>query len=123
VTAKRQRSEYAIASPGKLSEERAGRIFFVFRALLGRQRASRISSQKFPTNYFNCFFFALRSLVAFHVGLGVSTTVRLVRTKGWAALGSFVGVVYVRESASCCRPPLCDFYLCAHPLGVREKPP
>jgi hypothetical protein len=40
--------------------------------------------------------FALRGLVAFHVGLGVSTTVRLVRAKGWAALDLFVGVVYVR---------------------------
>jgi hypothetical protein len=31
---------------------------------------------------------ALRSLVAFHIGLGVSTTDRLVRTEGGAALGS-----------------------------------
>ena len=67
--------------------------------------------------------FALRSLVAFHVGLGVSTTVRLVRTKGWAALDSFVGVVYVPESVSCCRPLFCDFYLCAHPLCPPEKSP
>jgi hypothetical protein len=67
--------------------------------------------------------FALRSLVSFHVGLGVSTAVRLVRTKGWAALDSLVGAVYVRESASCCRPLLCDFYFCAHPLGAPEKSP
>ena len=122
VTAKRQRREYAIASPGELSEERAGRILFVSRALLGRQRAPSILSQKCPTNCFNCFF-ALRSLVAFHVGLGVSTTVRLVRTKGWAALCSFAGVAYVRPGASCCRPLLCVCYLCAHPLGVPEKSP
>ena len=67
--------------------------------------------------------FALKSLVAFHVGLGVSTPVRLVRTKGWAALDSFVGVVYMRESVSCCRPLLCDFYFCAHSLGAPEKSP
>jgi hypothetical protein len=118
VTAKRQRREYAIASPGGQSEERAGRILFASRALLGRQRTASILSQKCPTKLLQLFFFALRSLVAFHVGLGVWTTVRLVRTKGWAALDSFVGVVYVRESVSCCRPLLCDFYLCAHPLGA-----
>ena len=67
--------------------------------------------------------FALRILVAFHVGLGVSTTVRLVCTKGWAALCSFVGVVYVRESVRCCRPLLCVFYLFAHPLCLPEKSP
>jgi hypothetical protein len=67
--------------------------------------------------------FALRSLVAFHVGLGVSTTVRLVRAKGWAALCSFVGVVYLRESVSRCRPLLSVFYLCAHPLCPPEKYP
>jgi hypothetical protein len=50
VTAKRQRREYTIASPGKLSEKRAGRILFVSRALLGRQRAASILSQKFPKN-------------------------------------------------------------------------
>jgi hypothetical protein len=65
----------------------------------------------------------LRSLVAFHVGPGFSTTVRLVRTKGWAALDSSVGVVYVRESVSCCRPLLCYFYLGAHPLGAPESLP
>jgi hypothetical protein len=105
VTAKRQRREYAIASPGELTKERAGRILFVSRALLGRQRAASILSQKCPKIASTVFFFALRSPVAFHVGLGGSTTVRLVRTKGWAALCSFVGVVYVRESVSCCRPP------------------
>jgi hypothetical protein len=56
VTAKLQRREYAIASPGKLSEELAGRILFVSRALLGRQRAASILSQKSPANGFNCFF-------------------------------------------------------------------
>jgi hypothetical protein len=40
--------------------------------------------------------FVLRSLVAFHVGLVDSTTVRLMRTKGWAALDSFFGIFYVR---------------------------
>jgi hypothetical protein len=55
VTEKRQRREYAIASPGKLSEERAGRIIFVSRTLLGRQRAASILSQKWPTNCFNWF--------------------------------------------------------------------
>ena len=55
MTAKRQRGEYAIASPGELPEERAGRILFVSQALLGRQRAARILSQKFPTNFFNWF--------------------------------------------------------------------
>jgi hypothetical protein len=55
VTAKQQRREYAIASPGELSEERAGRILFVSRALLGRQRAASILSQKFPKNCFNWF--------------------------------------------------------------------
>jgi hypothetical protein len=55
VTAKRQRLEYAIASPGELSEERAGRIFFVVGALLGRQRAASILSQKCPANHFNWF--------------------------------------------------------------------
>jgi len=122
VTAKRQRREYAIASPGKLSEELAGRILFVSRTLLDRQRAASILSQKCPTNCFN-WFFALRSLIAFHVGLGVSIIVRLVRTKNWAALVSFVGDVYERESVSCCRLLLCDYYLCAHPLGAPESLP
>jgi hypothetical protein len=67
--------------------------------------------------------FALRSLFAFHVGLGVSIIVRLVRTKNWAALVSFVGDVYERESVSCCRLLLCDYYLCAHPLGAPESLP
>jgi hypothetical protein len=67
--------------------------------------------------------FALRSLVAFHVGLGVSTTVFLALTKGWAALCSFVGAVYVRESLSCCRPLLFVCYLCAHPLAPPRNPP
>ena len=89
MTAKRQRREYAVASPGELSEERAARILFVSRALLGRQRAASILSQKCPTNFFN-----------FHVGLGVSTTVRLVRTKGGAVLDSLAGGVYVRLSDS-----------------------
>ena len=66
---------------------------------------------------------ALRSLAAFHIGLGVSTTVRLVRTKGWAALCSFAGVAYVRESVICCRPLLCVFYFCTHPLCPPEKSP
>jgi hypothetical protein len=56
VAEKRQRREYAIASPGKLPEEHAGRILFVSGALLGRQRAASILSQKCPVNYFNCFF-------------------------------------------------------------------
>jgi hypothetical protein len=47
---------------------------------------------------------ALRSLFAFHIDLGVLTTVRLVRTLGGAALGSLAGGVYVRPGASCCRP-------------------
>jgi hypothetical protein len=123
VAAKRQRREYAIASPGKIFEKRAGRILFVSRTLLSRQRVASILSQKFPTNFFNCFFFALRSLVAFNIGLGVLTTVRLVRTKGWADQDSFVGVVYVRESVSCCRPLLYDFYFCAHPPGAPKKSP
>jgi hypothetical protein len=55
VTAKQQRRKYAIASPGKMFEERAGRILFVSRALLGRQRAASILSQKCPTNFFNWF--------------------------------------------------------------------
>jgi len=55
VTAERQRHEFAIASPGELSKERAGRIIFVSRALLGCQRAASILSQKCPTNYFNWF--------------------------------------------------------------------
>jgi hypothetical protein len=67
--------------------------------------------------------FALRSLVAFHVGLGVSTTVRLVRTEGGAALDLLAGGVYVRETVRCCRPLLCVCYLCAHPLGAPEKSP
>ena len=123
MTAKWQRREYAIASPEELPKERTGRTLFVSRALLGRQRAARILSLKCPTNFFNCFYFALRSLVAFHAGLGVSTTVRLVYAKGWAALCSFAGVAYVRESVICCRPLLCVFYLCAHPIGAPEKPP
>jgi hypothetical protein len=53
VTAKRQRRKYAIASPGELSEKRAVRILLVSLALLGRQRAASILSQKCPTNYFN----------------------------------------------------------------------
>jgi hypothetical protein len=76
-----------------------------------------------PGKFLQLFFFALKILVAVHVGLGVSTTVRLVRTKGWAALDLFVGVVYVRESVSCCRLFLCNFYLCAHPLGTPENSP
>jgi hypothetical protein len=59
--------------------------------------------------------------VAFYVGLGPLTTVHLDLTKGWAALCSFVGVVYVRESVSCCRPLLCVFFLCAHP-SAPQKP-
>jgi hypothetical protein len=42
--------------------------------------------------------------VAFHVGLGMSTTVRLVRTEGGTALCSVAGVVYVRTGASFFRP-------------------
>ena len=67
--------------------------------------------------------FALKSLVAFHVGLGVATTVRLVRTEGGAVLDLLPGGVYVRETVRCCRPLLCVCYLCAHPLGVQEKSP
>jgi hypothetical protein len=89
VTAERQRREYAIASPEELSEERAARIFFVSWALLGRQRAASILSQKCPTTFFN-----------FHVVLGVSTTVRLVRAKGGAVLDSLAGGVYVWLSDS-----------------------
>jgi hypothetical protein len=55
VTAKRQRREYAIASPGTLSKERFGRILFVSRALLGRQRAASILIQKCPKKCFNWF--------------------------------------------------------------------
>jgi hypothetical protein len=55
VTAKRQRREYVIASPGELSEKRAGRILFVSGALLGRQRAASILSQKCQANRFNWF--------------------------------------------------------------------
>ena len=43
---------------------------------------------------------ALRSLVAFDVGLGMSTSLRLVRMEGVAALYSLADVVYVRQSAS-----------------------
>jgi hypothetical protein len=56
-------------------------------------------------------------------GLGVSTTVRLVRTEGGAALDSLAGGVYVRPGASCCRPLLCVCYLCAHPLSAPGKSP
>ena len=42
--------------------------------------------------------------MAFHVGLGMSTTVRLVRTEGGTALCSVAGVVYVRTGASFFRP-------------------
>ena len=66
---------------------------------------------------------ALRSLVTFHFGLGVSTTVRLVLTEGGAALDLLAGGVYVRETVRCCRPLLCVCYLCAHPLGAPEKSP
>jgi hypothetical protein len=68
-------------------------------------------------------FLALRSLVAFYVGLDVSTTVRLVRTEGGAALDLLAGGVYVRETVRCCRPLLCVCYLCANPFGVQEKSP
>jgi hypothetical protein len=54
VAAKRQRCEYAIASPGESPKERAGRIPFGFRALLGRQRAACILIQKFPKKIFDC---------------------------------------------------------------------
>jgi hypothetical protein len=126
VTANRQRREYAIASPGELSEERSGRILSSLGSCSLVPARPPTSCQHFKPEIPGIFLqlvFALRSLVAFHVGLGVSTTVRLVRTKGWAALDSFVGVVYVRESVSCCRPLLCDFYLCAHPLGAPEPSP
>jgi hypothetical protein len=43
-----------------LSEERAGRILFVPRALLGRQRAASILSQKCPKNFFNWFLRMVR---------------------------------------------------------------
>jgi hypothetical protein len=56
VAAKRQRCEYASASPGELSEKRAGRILFVFGALFSGQQAASILSQKCPANFFNCFF-------------------------------------------------------------------
>jgi hypothetical protein len=55
VTAKRQRREYAIANPEELPKDRTGSILFVSRALLGRQRAASILSQKFSTNRFNYF--------------------------------------------------------------------
>jgi hypothetical protein len=119
ATAKRQRREYTIASPGELSKERAGRILFVSRAPLGRQRAASIFMPEIPDKWLQLVF-ALRSLVAFHVGLGVSTTVHLVRTKGWVALSSFVGVVYVRESVSCCRPLLCVFTSVPTPSAPRK---
>jgi hypothetical protein len=67
--------------------------------------------------------YALRSLVAFHVGLGVSTTERLVCTKGWAALCSFVGVVYMRESVRCCRPLLCVFTSAPTPSAPQKSLP
>jgi hypothetical protein len=47
---------------------------------------------------------ALICLVAFHVDLGVSTTVRVVHKKGGVALNSLAGGVYVRPGASCFRP-------------------
>jgi hypothetical protein len=59
--------------------------------------------------------------VAFYIGLGPLTAVYLALTKGWAALCSFVGVVYVRESVSCCRPLLCIFLLSAHPPRPHRK--
>ena len=55
--------------------------------------------------------------------MGLFTTVYLALTKGWAALCSFAGVAYVRESVICCRPLLCVFYLCTHPLCPPEKSP
>ena len=114
MTAKRQLREYAIASPGgTVQGTRRSRPF----RLSGPARPPT-SCQHFKPEMADKLLqlvFALRSLVAFHVGLGLSTTVRLVCTKGWAALCSFVGVVYVRPGASCCRPLLCVCYLCAHP--------
>jgi hypothetical protein len=91
VTAKRQRRKYAIASPGELPKERAGRILFVSRALLGCHRGQQFKPET-PGKSLQLVL-ALRSLVAFHVGLGLSTAVRLVRTEGGAALGSLAGGV------------------------------
>jgi hypothetical protein len=53
------------------------------------------------------------------IRLGPLTTVYLALTKGWAALCSFVGAVYVRESLSCFRPLLCVF----KPLRPTSRPP
>ena len=47
---------------------------------------------------------ALRSLAAFDVGLGMPTSLLLVRMEDGGALRSSVDVVYVRQSTSGCRP-------------------
>ena len=47
----------------------------------------------------------LRSLVVLYIGLGMSTTVHLVRTEGWAAPFSVACVV------------------CAHTHGHKQRPP
>jgi hypothetical protein len=61
--------------------------------------------------------------VAFYVGLGPLTTVYLALTKGWAALCSFVGAAYVRESVSCCRPLLCVFTSAPTPSPPQKSLP
>jgi hypothetical protein len=115
------RRDVTIASPGELSKERAGRILFVSRALLGRQRAASILSHIFPTMA--------------STGFSAEEPRGLLCRPGpvdYRAPGSYKGLgraVLVRRR--CLRAgkrellpsSLVCFYLCAQPLGAPEKPP